>query len=44
MGQTLMSGQVETRRATSLQIDVSSLPAGMYFINVGGQTVKFVVR
>ena len=44
MGQTLISGHVETRRATSLQIDVSSLPAGMYFINLDGQTVKFVVR
>ena len=44
MGQTLISGQAETRRATSLQIDVSSLPAGMYFISVGEQTVKFVVR
>ncbi len=42
MGQTLISGHVETRRATSLQIDVSSLPAGMYFINLDGQTVKFV--
>ena len=44
MGQTLISGHVETRRATSLQIDISSLPAGMYFISIGGQTVKFVVR
>ena len=42
VGQTLVSGHVETRHATSLQIDVSSLPAGMYFINLDGQTVKFV--
>ena len=43
MGQTLLSGHVGTFHETSLQsIDVSNLPAGLYFINVGGQTVKFV--
>ena len=43
MGQTLISGHVETFHETSLQsINVSSLPAGMYFICMGGQTVKFV--
>ena len=41
LGQTLMQGNIT---AENQQIDVSSLPAGMYFINVGGQTVKFVVR
>ena len=48
MGQTLMTGTinpVETRHGTSLQqVDISGLPAGMYFITVGGQTVKFVVK
>jgi len=48
MGQTLMTGTiipVETWRAASLQrIDISGLPAGMYFITAGGQTVKFVKR
>jgi hypothetical protein len=45
MGQILLTGQVETFHETSLQtINVSSLPAGMYFISVGGQTVTFVVK
>ena len=48
MGQPLMTGTinaVETWRAASLQrIDISGLPAGMYFITAGGQTVKFVTR
>ena len=34
MGQTLLSG-------TSPQIDVSTLPAGLYFITLGTQTLKF---
>jgi len=38
-GQTLLQGNITTENQ---QIDVSSLPAGMYFISVGGQTVKFV--
>ena len=46
MGQTMMTGTmdpVEMRHGTSLQqIDISGLPSGMYFITVGGQTVKFV--
>ncbi len=39
MGQTLLQGTVtdETQR-----IDIANLKAGMYFISVGGQTVKFV--
>ena len=41
MGQTLLQGNITTENQ---QIDISSLPAGMYFISVGGQTVKFVVR
>ena len=39
MGQTLMQGSIN---AENQQIDIASLPAGMYFINVGEQTVKFV--
>ncbi len=41
MGQTLLQG---TLAAETQQIDISSLPAGMYFINVNEQTVKFVVK
>jgi hypothetical protein len=41
MGQTLMSGSIT---AETQQIDVSGLPQGMYFITVGGTTVKFVAR
>ena len=39
MGQTLLQGNIS---AETQQIDISSLHAGMYFINVGEQTVKFV--
>jgi hypothetical protein len=41
MGQALLSGRID---AENQQIDISALPAGMYFISVGGQTVKFVVE
>ena len=41
MGQTLMTGQIT---AENQQIDVSSLPQGMYFITFAGETRKFVVR
>ena len=41
MGQTLMQGHIT---AETQQIDINSLPAGMYFISVGGQTVKFIVE
>ena len=41
MGQTLLQGLI---MAETQQIDISTLPAGMYFISVGEQTVKFVVR
>ena len=40
LGQTIMTGNV----ADSQTIDVSLLDDGMYFICVGQQTVKFVVR
>ena len=41
MGQTLLTGQIT---AENQQINVSSLPQGMYFITVGDVTRKFVVR
>ena len=41
MGQTILQGNIS---AETQQIDISTLPAGMYFISVGGQTVKFVVK
>ena len=41
MGQTLLTGQIT---AETQQINVSSLPQGMYFISVGDVTRKFVVR
>lgn len=39
MGQTLLTGSVD---AESSQIDVSSLPSGMYFITLGPLTTKFI--
>lgn len=45
VGQTLMSGILNVRLPqcdSPTAIDISSLPAGMYFISVGGQSVKFV--
>ena len=41
MGQTLLTGQIT---AETQQINVSSLPEGMYFISIGDMTRKFVVR
>ena len=41
MGQTLLTGQIT---AENQQIDVSSLPQGMYFITFAGETRKFVVN
>ena len=41
MGQTVLTGQIT---AENQQINVSSLPQGMYFITVGDVTRKFVVR
>jgi hypothetical protein len=41
MGQTVLSGSIT---AETMQIDVSNLPEGMYFISIGGETRKFVVR
>ena len=41
MGQTILQGSISTENQ---QIDIASLPAGMYFISVDGETVKFVVK
>jgi hypothetical protein len=41
MGQTLLQGHVN---AETQQIDIANLTKGMYFITVGGQTMKFVVE
>ncbi len=41
MGQTVLSGSIT---AENQQINIKSLPVGMYFISVGGQSVKFVVK
>ena len=41
MGQTLLTGQIT---AETQQIDVSSLPDGMYFITIAGETRKFVIH
>ena len=41
MGQTLLTGNITAERQ---RIDVSALPEGMYFISVGEETRKFVVR
>lgn len=39
MGQTLLQGIIT---AENQQIDIANLPAGMYFISLGEQTIKFV--
>ena len=47
LGQTLLTGQVETCHGASLQattIDVSSLPAGIYFLKIHNSTTKFIVN
>ena len=41
MGQTVLTGNIT---AENQQINVSDLPQGMYFISVGDETRKFVVR
>jgi hypothetical protein len=41
MGQTLLTGKITDE---TQQINVSSLPQGMYFITFAGETRKFVVR
>lgn len=39
MGQTIKTGRIDTEKQ---QINVSALPAGVYFINIDGKTMKFV--
>ena len=39
MGQTLLQGIITTE---TQQINIAELPAGMYFISLGEQTIKFV--
>jgi hypothetical protein len=41
MSQTILSGLINAEKQ---QIDISRLPAGMYFINVGDGTRKFMVK
>ena len=41
MGQTLLQGHIT---AETQQINIKNLPAGLYFINVGNMTQKFVVK
>ena len=41
MGQILLQGTLQNE---TQQIDISKLPAGMYYISVSGQTMKFVVK
>ena len=41
MGQTLLQGRIT---ADKQQINIESLPAGMYFITFAGETLKFVVE
>lgn len=41
MGQTLMTGQILVENQ---QINVGSLPQGMYFITIGGTIQKFIVK
>ena len=41
LGQTVLSGSIN---AETQPINIKELPSGMYFITVGGQTVKFVVK
>lgn len=41
MGQNLLQGHITEE---SQQINIETLPVGLYFISVGNQTVKFVVR
>ena len=41
MGQTILSGN---NTAETQQINIESLPAGLYFITVAGETRKFIVE
>lgn len=39
MGQTLLKGSIDSKNP---QIDINTLPAGMYFLTVEGETMRFV--
>jgi len=41
MGQTLLQGRITVE---TQQIDISDLPAGMYFISLANITQKFIVK
>jgi len=41
IGQTVLSGNITSENQ---QIDISYMPAGLYFITVGKQTVKFMIE
>ena len=41
MGQTLLLGRIDNENQ---QINIESLPAGMYFITLGKTTQKILVR
>jgi len=41
IGQTLLQGRIT---AETQSIDIESLPAGMYFLTMEGETMKFVVK
>ena len=41
LGQNLLQGNITTE---TQQINIESLPAGIYFITFAGETRKFVVR
>ena len=41
MGQTILSGYIT---AENQRIDISNMPAGLYFFTIGEQTMKFVIK
>jgi len=41
IGQTILSGYIT---AENQQIDISNMPTGLYFMTVGEQTMKFVIK
>ena len=41
MGQTLLKGSIDSKNP---QIDINTLSAGMYFLTVEGETMRFVKR
>ena len=41
LGQTLLTGRIESEKQP---IDVSALPAGMYFITIAGESKKLIIK